>query len=178
MRIRTANSADYPAMLEIYSFYVRETAISFDLEPPKPEAFAAHLEHAAACCPCFVCEAEGTVVGYACAAPAFSKAAYDRCAEVTIYLAPSAQRRGWASALYDVLETALKDRDYRVLIACITADNERSIAFHRHHGFTESGALSDCGWKFGSWHSVVWLSKRIGGLSAPETRPIIGKETK
>ena len=43
--IRPASPADAPAMLAIYAPYVRNTAVSFELEPPSQEEFAGRVTH-------------------------------------------------------------------------------------------------------------------------------------
>ena len=44
MSIRAAEPADVPAMLAIYSRYVRETAVSFEYVTPSEQEFAKRLQ--------------------------------------------------------------------------------------------------------------------------------------
>lgn len=159
--IRAARETDVPAMLAIYRPYVERTAITFEYELPSEEAFLARFRSAAAYCPWLVWEQDGALLGYAYAAPAFEKAAYAWCADVTVYLAQSARGRGIGSALYAQLEARLSAQGYQILYALVTADNEASLRFHEKQGYVKIGALPDSGWKLGSWHSVVWLEKRL-----------------
>ena len=43
MSIRNAVPTDVPAMLEIYAYFVLETAVSFEYEVPTQEEFARRL---------------------------------------------------------------------------------------------------------------------------------------
>ena len=42
--IRNAERADVHRLLEIYAYYVRMTAITFDVEVPDADRFAVHME--------------------------------------------------------------------------------------------------------------------------------------
>ena len=161
MPIRDARMEDISAMLEIYRPYVTDTAITFEYEPPTREAFAVRFRAVTARCPWLLWEQDGEVLGYACAAPAFEKAAYAWCADVTVYLKQSARGRGLGAALYAALEERLRAQGYQILYALVTADNEASLRFHEKQGYQRIGTLPDAGWKLGSWHSVCWLQKRI-----------------
>ena len=161
MAIRDAKSADIPAMLEIYSPNVEKTAITFEYEPPTRDAFLERFRNVSSRCPWLVWEENGEILGYAYAAPAFEKAAYAWCADVTVYLREDARGRGIGSALYAALESRLREQGYQLLYALVTADNEASLRFHERLGYVKVGELPDSGWKLGRWHSVFWLQKRI-----------------
>ena len=109
------------------------------------------------------------ILGYAYAAVFKDRAAYDRCVEVTVYLAPEAQGRGIGKALYAELEQRLAEMGIINLYACIAVtDTEdeyltnRSRDFHAHLGYREIGTFRKCGWKFGRWYDMVWMEKFIG----------------
>ena len=46
IKIRMATKEDAPALLEIYTPYVLETAVTFEIEPPSLEEFSARVERA------------------------------------------------------------------------------------------------------------------------------------
>jgi phosphinothricin acetyltransferase len=102
---------------------------------------------------------EDTVVGFAYTAPFRPKTAYQRSAEVTIYTNQKALR-GTGSALYANLLTKAEDNFHR-LYAVITLPNDKSIALHKKFGFAEVGMLDESGFKFGQYHSVAILEKRL-----------------
>ncbi len=171
MPIRAAVPGDVPGMLEIYRPYVERTAVTFDWQTPSEAEFLRRFETVTQACPWLVWEQAGELLGYACAAPAFEKAAYAWCADVTIYLRPEARGRGIGTALYRRLEALLREQGYQILYALVTADNLPSIRFHEALGFVTVGTLADSGYKLGRWHSVMWMQKRIRDREAPKGFP-------
>lgn len=165
MSIRAFEAADLSALYDIYAYYVKTTVYNFDLEPMSYSQYKLQIEKIAKEYPIFVACHDEQVIGYAYVHPAFSKAAYRFCMEVTIYFRKGSHF-GLADSLLDTLEKACVKKRYRWLIACITDTNHRSITFHQRHGYQWSGSLPECGFKFDTWHGVVWLIKDI-----QQTRP-------
>jgi phosphinothricin acetyltransferase len=159
--IRRATESDLPALTAIYNHYVRETAITFDLEPYTAEArrpwlaaFGATGRHQI-----FVAEAAGQAVGWACTRQFRERRAYDPSAETSVYLAPDVQRRGLGTQLYMRLFEAVAGEDIHRFIAGITLPNEASIALHERFGFTRVGVMREVGRKFGRYWDVLWMEK-------------------
>ena len=169
--IRFATQADIPAILEIYGPYVRETAYSFEYTVPTEEEFTARFRHHTHYCPWLVWEEDGRVTGYAYGVPAFERAAYSWCAEVSIYLAKEAQGRGIGRKMYAALETILTFQGYRVLYAIVTSENAPSVAFHEALGYRRRAVFENCGFKFGRWLGTVWLEKRVDLVEDPTKMP-------
>ena len=169
--IRLATEADIPAMLEIYGPYVRETAYSFEYTVPTAEEFTVRFRHHTHFCPWLVWEEEGQVLGYAYGAPAFERAAYRWCGEVSIYLAPRAQGRGVGKRMYAALEKLMAHQGYWVLYAIVTSENISSVAFHQALGYRQRAVFPDCGFKFGRWMGTVWLEKRLENGADPGEKP-------
>ncbi len=171
--IRIATEADIPAILDIYGPYILNTAWSFEYTVPTLEEFIQRFRHHTHYCPWLVWEEDGKVLGYAYAAPAFTRAAFDWDAEVSIYLCPEAQGRGIGRRLYAVLEKLVFGLGYRVLYAVVVEENESSVAFHRHLGYETAMKLSRCGWKFGRWWSLLWLEKRVDFVENTPKKPVL-----
>ena len=169
--IRFATQADIPAILEIYGPYVRETAYSFEYTVPTEEEFTARFRHHTHYCPWLVWEEDGRVTGYAYGAPAFERAAYSWCAEVSIYLAKDARSRGIGRKMYAALEKILTFQGYRVLYAIVTSENAPSVAFHEALGYRRRAVFENCGFKFGRWLGTVWLEKRVDLVEDPTKMP-------
>lgn len=159
--IRPAAASDVPAMLAVYSPYVTDTAVTFEYEAPTLEEFSAKFARISADYPWLVLEEEGRILGYAYASRMFEKAAYAWCAELTVYLAREAAGQGRGRELYLALERELRDMGVRVLYGLVTASNVPSLRFNAAMGFRQVGLLAASGWKFGVWHDVVWLEKRL-----------------
>ena len=172
MAIRFAQQGDVPAILEIYRPYIEETAITFEYDVPTVAEFTERFRSITAHCPWLVWEENGEILGYAYGAPAFERKAYSWCADLSVYLKKSAYGRGIGRALYAELERLLELQGYRVLYALVTTANGPSIAFHEAVGYRKTAMFPDCGWKFGSWHGVVWLQKTIGPDTPPTQFPV------
>ena len=88
-------------MLEIYRPIVEETAISFELVVPTVEDFAARIEEVVGTHDWLVADADGAIAGYAYAYSHRAREAYQRSAEVSVYLHPDYQGQGLAKELHE-----------------------------------------------------------------------------
>jgi phosphinothricin acetyltransferase len=159
--IRRAGESDAAAITDLYNFYVLRTAITFDLEPHTVEQRRAWLAQfgGAGRHQCFIAEAGGEVIGYACSTQFRTKAAYDPTVEATIYLKESRHKCGIGTALYAALFDALQHEDVHRAVAGITQPNPASIALHEKLGFVECGRFAEVGRKFDRYWDVVWYVK-------------------
>lgn len=90
--IRIATVADASAILEIYGYYVANTAISMEYEIPTLENFQTRIANTIENnYPYLVAEQDGKIVGYAYAGRFHPRAAFYRSAEVSIYIHKDAQ---------------------------------------------------------------------------------------
>ncbi len=167
--MRLASQDDAEEILNIYAPYVTDTAISFECEVPSVEEFRSRIERTLLKYPYYVAEKDGEIEGYAYAGPFVGRAAYDRSAEVSIYLRMGQSGQGYGRMLYEALEEALKAQHVTNLYACIgepEAEDEyltnNSIQFHAHMGYRLVGRFHRCGHKFGRWYNMVWMEKIIG----------------
>ena len=169
MKIRSAQLKDVERLLEIYAYYVINTAITFEYDVPSVRDFEQRIEKTLAAYPYLVAEEDGRIVGYAYAGPFVGRAAYSHSCELSIYLDHDARRRGYGRALYEAMEAELKSRGILNLYACIgdpvredeylTHGSER---FHSRMGFTKVGEFHRCGRKFNRWYNMIWMEKIIG----------------
>lgn len=168
VKIRSACLEDAARLLEIYGYYVVNTAITFEYDVPSQEAFSARIGNTLKRYPYLILEEGGEVKGYAYAGIFKDRAAYDHSCELSIYLDRAAKGRGYGRKLYEALEEKLKAQGIRNLYACIgdpigedpylTKDSEE---FHRHLGFVKVGEFHKCGYKFGRWYNMIWMEKII-----------------
>lgn len=172
MSIRLATEQDVPRILEIYRPYVENTACSFEYTVPTLAEFTKRFLGITAQFPWLVWEEKGTVLGYAYGSRPFERAAYQWCAEASVYLCSEACRKGIGKQLYAALEQLLQRQGYRKLYAIITEDNEASVAFHRAAGYRHTATMPNCGYKFGKWHGIVWMEKDLNTWDAPPREPI------
>ena len=169
--IRMAKIADVAQILEIYAPYVENTTVSFEYEVPTLEDFTRRFERITEQFPWLVWEEEGRILGYAYASAPFTRAAYQWCAEPTVYLRQEARGRGIAAQLYDALEQILARQGYQVLYALVCGENAASIHFHEKQGYQVRAQFPDIGFKMGHWLSLYWFEKRLKMVKTPSNSP-------
>ena len=84
--IRTVRLDDVEELLRIYSYYVENTAITFEYDVPTVDEFRKRIETITEKYPYFVYEENGKIIGYAYANTFKDRAAYDWAVEMTIYM--------------------------------------------------------------------------------------------
>lgn len=167
--IRKAEVSDAERLLEIYDYYVRNTAITFEYDTPSLEEFQARISKTLKRYPYLVILRDGKIEGYAYAGPFKERRAFDWSCEVTVYLDHHAHKCGMGRMLYAALEKELKKIGIINLYACIAwpeAEDEHlttnSADFHAHLGYKTVGEFKKCGYKFNRWYSMIWMEKIIG----------------
>lgn len=172
MDIRVVTIADAPALLDIYTPYVTDTAITFEYKVPSLEDFSQRILTTLSKYPYLVAEKDGRIVGYAYAGAFKGRAAYGWSVETTVYVDAGYHGGGIGSALYAQLEALLKRQGFRNMYACITYPNVPSETFHERLGFRKIGHFSQCGYKFGTWRDMIWMEKLIG-VHDGEVLPVV-----
>lgn len=167
--VRNASLEDAERILEIYDYYVKNTAITFEYDTPSLHEFQKRMEKTMQRYPYLVILKDGRMEGYAYAGAFVGRAAYDWSCEITVYLDHQAQKCGMGRIIYEALEKALREMGIRNLYACIgypESDDEylttNSADFHAHLGFVKVGKFYKCGYKFGHWYDMIWMEKIIG----------------
>lgn len=175
MNIRVAKPEDAKKLVEIYSYYVKETAVSFEHVVPTEEEFGNRIVNTLKEYPYLVAEEDDEIIGYVYASQFHSRIAYKHCAELSIYLDHNKRRNGVGRALYNEIERILLKQNIVSLHACIAVPDDDlnyvtsdSELFHSKMGFEKVGTHSRCGYKFNRWFSIIWMDKDI----APKTSDI------
>ena len=169
IELRDASMADAERLLDIYDYYVKNTAITFEYKTPTLDEFRSRMARITKRYPYLIILRDGQIQGYAYAGPFVGRAAYDWSCEMTIYLDHRARKQGLGRQLYTAMEQALKKMGILNLYACIgypkTPDaylTTNSANFHAHLGYVEVGRFHQCGYKFGRWYDMIWMEKIIG----------------
>lgn len=84
--IRRASLSDSAQLSEIYSYYVNNTAITFEDEAPTAEEFKGRMASVMSFYPYFVAEMNGVIIGYCYAGKFKDRSAYDWSVETTVYV--------------------------------------------------------------------------------------------
>lgn len=178
--LRAATVSDAAELLDIYAYYVNNTAITFEYDVPSADEFAERIANTLKKYPYIVAECDGKAVGYAYAAPFKARAAYDWAVETSIYVQQGLTHCGIGETLHNTLESALKAMGVLNMNACIAFPDkpdihldDNSARFHEHIGYRTVGEFSKCGYKFDNWYNMMWMEKHIGEHCAnpPKIKP-------
>lgn len=169
LTIRPATIHDAESILNVYSHYVKNTAISFEYEVPTLDEFTTRIENRLGKYPYLVAEQNGRIIGYAYGSRFHERAAFNWCAEVSIYVDVNTRKCGVGRMLYEALEHKLEEQGIINLYASIAyADvedeylNNNSAQFHAHMGYKQVARFHKCGYKFNRWYDMIWMEKIVG----------------
>ncbi|MDX3236370.1 GNAT family N-acetyltransferase [Streptomyces sp. ME03-5709C] len=168
VQVRPGGEEDLQALTDLYNHYVRETPITFDLEPLSPEQrrpwLLSHPEdgpHRLLVAHATQPDGSKGLLGYATSSPFRPKAAYSTSVETSVYCAPAAAGRGVGTLLYTALFEALRGEDLHRAYAGIAQPNEASVRLHTRFGFHPLGVYGEVGRKFGRYWDVAWYEKDL-----------------
>ena len=166
--IREVRMEDAGRLAEIYSYYVQNTAISFEYDAPSASEFENRIRNTVGKFPYLVCEKYGHVVGYTYASAYSVRSAYAWTATTSIYVDKDYRRHGIGSLLYGELEKRLREQGIVNVLAgaayCETEDEyltHDSYKFHATKGYEKVAHLKTIGKKFDRWYDLIWMQKKL-----------------
>ena len=161
--VRPAVEGDLEAINDLYNHYVRETHVTFDIDPITLEARREWFSHYALTGRhrLFVAISDETVLGYASSSRYRPKIGYETSVETSVYLAADAVGHGAGSSLYTALFGVLEGQDVHRAYAGVALPNPASIALHEKFGFKKVAHFTEQGRKFGRYWDVVWFEKPL-----------------
>lgn len=167
IKIRTATVEDAAKLLEIYRYYIEETAVTFEYEVPSVEEFQGRIRHVLEHYPYLVAEEDGEIIGYSYADRLRPRAAFGWDVEMTVYLNHDMRRGGLGCRLYTLMEEILREQGVVNAVSLITKPTDEysdfnSVQFHEKMGYKHVGELKDCGYKFNRWYTLLYMDKQIG----------------
>ncbi|WP_029231160.1 GNAT family N-acetyltransferase [Butyrivibrio sp. VCB2006] len=172
MKIEKVTIDDAKELLEIYTPYVEETAITFEYDVPSLEEFKERIKSISSKFPYIkAVDDNGEILGYAYASTFKGRRAYDWSVETTVYVRKDSKRSRIGTMLYDALENSLAKMGIINANACISylPDGQSdahltndSYHFHLNRGYKLVGTFHDSGFKFGTWYDMIWMEKMLG----------------
>jgi L-amino acid N-acyltransferase YncA len=167
--IRPTTATDLGAIAQIFAYYVTNTVITFEEDPPSVRTWHDLLVRLSEQrLPFLVAEVDGTVAGYAYVGPWRPKPAYRFTVEDSVYLTPECRGMGLGRLLVQGVLEACPASGVRQVLAVIADTGEpASIALHRACGFTQVGRLIAVGHKHGRWIDTVILQRPVPLASSP-----------
>ncbi len=162
MIIKIATPKDAERLVEIYSYYVENTTVTFEYDVPTVEEFRQRIENILKMFPYLVAEDNGIIIGYCYASPFKMRKAYSWSVETSIYVDKDSHGKGIGTILYNKLEEYLSIQNVINMYAGISYPNDDSETFHKKLGYKKVAHFEKCGYKLSKWVDVIWMEKFIG----------------
>lgn len=136
---------DIPLIKEIYDYYILNSTSTFHCEPIsineiKEFLYINHPKYAS-----YLIKDSGNVIGYCFLSKFKNRKAYDRTAEVSLYIKPESVGKGTGTIAMEYIENVAKERGIHVLIGTLSGDNLASMKLSEKMGFLKVAHLKKCG---------------------------------
>ncbi len=162
MIIRDAAAADAGAIAAYWNPQIRETAITFTTVEKDARGLADEIKRQQSSARPYLvaCEGDG-VLGHASYGPFRAGPGYAFTVEHTVIVAPDGWGKGVAQALMASLEARAQQDGIHSMIAGISHENPRAVAFHQKLGYRVVATVPEAGYKFGRWMDLVLMQKLL-----------------
>ncbi len=152
---------DLPRVKKIYDWYIENSTATFHTEPISTDQLKEFIYIGHPWYKSFLIYTDNEVAGYCFITNYKKRQAYDRTAEVTIYLKPDFCYKGIGKIALDYLEQIAGKCGLKNLIGVITGDNAGSIALFEKSGYLKCAHYKNVGEKFNKVLDVVSFQKEI-----------------
>lgn len=161
LKLIDLKESDFNLVKEIYDYYILNSTATFhknliSIEELKSLILISHPKYKS-----FLIDYEGKTCGYCYISQYKNRQAYDRTAEITIYLKPDYSGKGIGEETLKLLETVAKKNAICVLIGIITGENQASIRLFEKCGYEKCAHYKKVGEKFDRLLDVVAYQKII-----------------
>ncbi len=153
---------DLPTIKEIYDWYVLNSTATFHTEPLSTDELRGFIYVGHPVYRSFKISDDGKPCGYCFITQYKNRPAFDRTAEVTIYLKNGCAGKGLGRRALAFLEEQAADAGIKNLIGIITGENMASISLFARAGYVQCALFRNVGEKFGRVLDVVAMQKEIG----------------
>ncbi len=152
---------DLELIQEIYNYYVEHSTATYYTEKVSIVELKEFLPVQHEKYRSFMIKHENECCGFCYLSQYKKRQAYDRTAEVSVYLKPGYTGKGIGKVALEHLGRVAKENGISVLIGVISGDNENSIKLFERNGYEKCGHLKQIGEKFNKILDVVFYQKII-----------------
>ncbi|MCX2679220.1 GNAT family N-acetyltransferase [Galbibacter sp. EGI 63066] len=152
---------DLPVVKDIYDWYIANSTATFHTEPISLSALKELLHFDHPLYDSLFIYADDKLAGYCFTTHYKKRQAYDRTAEVTIYLKNGFGGKGIGKKALDHIEKKAKESGIKSLLGIITGDNKASISLFTKAGYFQCAHFKNVGEKFGKILDVVGYQKEV-----------------
>ena len=142
MKIRDAIEADLPAIVDIYNSSIPSRIATGDIEPITVECRRNWFnEHPSNYRPLWVMEIDNKIAGWLSFQSFYGRPAYNKTAELSIYIAPNYYRQGIGKRLLQKAIQESPNLGIKTLLGFIFAHNKPSLNLFSSYQFQQWGYL-------------------------------------
>jgi phosphinothricin acetyltransferase len=164
---RVATEADLPAIVALYNETIPSRLVTADLEPVSIDSRRAWFaEHRRASRPLWVVEQQGTVNAWLSFSSFYGRPAYHATAEISVYVAGRARRRGIGAHLLRAAAAAAPQLGLHTLLGIIFSHNVPSVELFAKFGYEQWGRLPCVALLDGVERDVLIFGRRVAGEGA------------
>jgi len=166
VNIRDANIDDLTRIVEIYNNSIPGRLATADLEEITVESRIPWFhEHNAERRPLWVLEENNNIVGWLSFQSFYGRPAYNGTAEISIYLDPSVQGKGFGKLLIKEAIANCPRLNIKTILAFVFGHNEPSIRLFETFNFEKWAHLPKIADMEGTERDLVILGKRVDNMS-------------
>ncbi|MBN2347376.1 MAG: N-acetyltransferase [Bacteroidales bacterium] len=152
---------DYTFIKEVYDYYILNSTATFhmseiSLDELKSMILLNHPKYKS-----YIIKSDNRNCGYCYYGPYKNRPAYDRTAELSVYLLPEFSGKGIGTHAIQHIEKIAGNYKIKVLIAIISGDNLSSIRVFEKSGYEKCAHFKQVGEKFGKILDVVGYQKML-----------------
>lgn len=159
LRYIPINPSNIRMALDIYNHYIEHSTATFHTEHLTIDEMLELIYTNHPVYDSYLLELNGETAGFTYLGPFRKRQAYDRTAEVTIYLHKDFYRKGIATEALNKMEVIAREKGLANLLAGITGDNSASLSLFKKLGYFECARYRNVGEKFGKVLDVVFYQK-------------------
>ena len=158
---RIARREDLPQIVAIYNATIPSRMVTADLEPVSVQSRVKWFEdHSPDFRPLWLVESEGQVAGWLSFSSFYGRPAYDKTAELSVYVHADFRKRGIASYLLNQAFGRAPGLGIDTLLGFIFGHNLSSLALFEKFGFVRWGELPRVALLDGVERDVIIVGRR------------------
>ncbi|MEN6517496.1 MAG: N-acetyltransferase family protein [Methanospirillum sp.] len=152
---------DLPILQAIYNYYCLHSTATFKDAPITQQEFEKDIDFRSPVYQTFLIRENGNLLGYCGIRRYKPLKAYDRMAEVTIYLKPEYTGQGIGRVALRYLEDHAGRSGIRMFLAIITSENFSSVRLFEGMGYAQCAHLKNVGELSGRLLDVLYYQKDL-----------------
>lgn len=161
IEFKSISKENIPTALTIYNWYVLNSTATFHVKAIPQEELEKMVSLGHTKYQSFIILYNDEICGFCYLSQFRYKEAYNKSAEITLYLNQNSLGKGIGKATLTYLEKIAKENEITNLVAVITEGNDASIALFENDGYFKVGHLKNIGVKFGKALDVVSYQKEM-----------------